>query len=248
MNFTLLKFDSLESTNTEAICQAKRGAPEGLCVITRQQTAGRGRQGRAWVSEKDAGLYFSIVLRPNLEARFLPLITLMSGVAVHDTLEEFGLDADIKWVNDVHIHGRKICGILAETADTDEGLAVIVGIGINLNNANFPPELAGTATSVEAESGKKVTAEEIAETLTRFLQYFYGILTDNGGAAAIIDEWRKRSTYFSGKAVRVKLGNETVTGTTDGLEPNGALRLRTENGEVRIVQTGDVEQLRKIID
>lgn len=247
MNFTILQFDSLESTNTEAISQAKRGAPEGLCVIARQQTAGRGRQGRTWVSEKDSGLYFSIVLRPKLESRFLPLITLMAGIAVHDALEEYGIEPDIKWVNDVHVNNKKVSGILAETVDTDSGLAVIVGIGINLNNSNFPPELADTATSVKAETGNNISAEEIAGVLTRFIQYFCGILNDQGGTSAIINEWRKRSTYFSGKAVRVKSGNEAVTGTTEGLESNGALRVRTENGEVRVIQAGDVEQLRQII-
>ena len=115
MNFTILRFETLESTNTEAANQARQGADEGLCIIARQQTAGRGRHGRTWVSEKDSGLYFSIVLRPAIETRFLPLITLMTGVAVYDTLKELGLKPDIKWVNDVLIGEKKICGILAET-------------------------------------------------------------------------------------------------------------------------------------
>ncbi len=86
MNFTILRFDSIESTNTEAVRQAKIGADEGLCIVARQQTKGRGRHGRVWVSEKDAGLYFSIVLRPKIETRFLPLLTLMSAIAVADVL------------------------------------------------------------------------------------------------------------------------------------------------------------------
>jgi BirA family biotin operon repressor/biotin-[acetyl-CoA-carboxylase] ligase len=129
MNINLLTFDSLDSTNTEALKHARLGAEEGLCIVARQQTAGRGRHGRTWVSEADAGLYFSIVLRPKIETQYLPLITLMTGVAVHDTLGEVGIDADIKWVNDLHVDGKKICGILAETTDTPKGLAVIVGIG-----------------------------------------------------------------------------------------------------------------------
>src|SRR5687768_18216622 len=98
---TLLTFDTLESTNTEALKHARQGIAEGLCIIARQQTAGRGRFGRTWVSEKDAGLYFSIILRPKRETQFLPLITLMAGVAVHDMLQEYGLKPDIKWVNDI---------------------------------------------------------------------------------------------------------------------------------------------------
>ena len=148
MNINLLTFDTLDSTNTEALKQARLGAEEGVSIVARQQTAGRGRHGRPWVSEPDAGLYFSIVLRPKIETQYLPLITLMTGVAVHDTLAEFGIAADIKWVNDLHVDGKKISGILAETTDTPKGLAVIVGIGINLKSSNFPPEIADTATSV----------------------------------------------------------------------------------------------------
>ena len=139
MNITVLTYDTIDSTNTEALKQARLGAEEGLCVVARQQTAGRGRHGRTWVSPEDAGLYFSIVLRPKLDAKDLSLITLTAGVAVHDTLAETGLKPDIKWVNDLLVDEKKICGILAETTDTQSGLAVIVGIGINLRSTNFPP-------------------------------------------------------------------------------------------------------------
>lgn len=240
----MLHFDSLESTNTEAIAQAKRGADEGLCIIARQQTAGRGRHGRNWVSEKDAGLYFSIVLRPGLETSFLPLITLMSGVAVHDTLAEYGVRSDIKWVNDVLVGADKIAGILAETTDTPEGLAVIVGIGINLRSSNFPAGIADVATSIELETGETPDPDELANTLTRYMTYFYEILNAHNGRENILGEWQKRSSYYSGKNVRVVLENETLIGITDGLESNGALRVRDDDGGVTIIQAGDVEQLR----
>ena len=243
MNITVLTYDSLDSTNTEALKQARQGADEGLCIVARQQTAGRGRHGRVWVSQKNAGLYFSIVLRPKLDTKFLPLITLMTGVAVHDTLQDLGLNADIKWVNDVLVNGKKISGILAETTETNNGLAVGVGIGINLKSTNFPPEIADIATSLESET-KVAATGNLVELLTKYLTYFYEILRSENGPAEIIDQWRRRSSYFSGKAVRVVLENETITGVTDGLEPNGALRVRRENGELSIIHAGDVEQLR----
>lgn len=243
MNFTILRFDSLESTNTEAINQAKLGADEGLCIVADEQTAGRGRHSRKWVSDKGAGLYFSIVLRPKLEAHFLPLITLMAGVAVADALSEFAIDGDIKWVNDVLVDEKKICGILAETVETATGLAVIVGIGVNLSSPNFPDEIAETATSVAAEVGP-VDREEVLAALTRYLNYFYEILLSENGPAEIIREWQRRSSYFVGKNVRVAIGSETITGITDGLEINGALRVRTGSDEIRIIQSGDVERLR----
>ncbi|MDI1241385.1 MAG: biotin--[acetyl-CoA-carboxylase] ligase [bacterium] len=256
MNINLLTFDTIDSTNTEALKQARLGAEEGVCIVARQQTAGRGRHGRTWVSEPDAGLYFSIVLRPKIETQYLPLVTLMTGVAVHDTLAEFGVAADIKWVNDLHVDGKKISGILAETTDTPKGLAVIVGIGINLRSSNFPPEIADTATSMQEQrpmsvppavaggSSHPTNPSELAEALTKYITYFYDILQTDTGATEIIDEWRKRSTYFSGKSVRVVLENESLEGVTDGLEPNGALRVKLNDGSVTIVQAGDVEQLR----
>jgi BirA family transcriptional regulator, biotin operon repressor / biotin---[acetyl-CoA-carboxylase] ligase len=244
MNITVLTFDSIDSTNTEALKQARVGADEGLCIVARKQTAGRGRHGRTWVSDKNAGLYFSIVLRPKLDTRFLPLITLMTGVAVHDTLQEFGLRPDIKWVNDILVNEKKISGILAETTETSTGLAVIVGIGINIRSSNFPDEIADTATSTEAQSGQKPTADELANTLTRFFAYFYDILNCENGPKEILSEWRRRSTYFSGKSVRVILENEELVGTTDGLEENGALRVRKPDGSVTIIQAGDVELVR----
>lgn len=244
MNITILRFDTIDSTNTEAAKQARHGADEGLCVIARQQTAGRGRHGRTWISEKDSGLYFSIVLRPKLEVQKLPLITLMAGVAVHDTLKEIGLKPDIKWVNDLLVDEKKVGGILAETAETPIGLAVIVGIGINLQSQNFAGEIADTATSIEAKIEKKISPGEIAEILTRYLIYFYEMLSHENDCAEILNEWRKRSSYFSGKSVRVTLTDSVIEGITDGLEENGALRVKTADGSVKIVQAGDVTRLR----
>ena len=248
MNITVLTYDTLGSTNTEALSQARSGAEEGLCVIARQQTAGRGRRGRTWISPKDSGLYFSIVLRPRIDIQFLPLITLMSGIAVHDSLAGLGLDPDIKWVNDILVGEKKIAGILAETTDTHKGQAVVVGIGINIRSTNFPPELGNTATSVHDESSDSSAdlREQVLEDLTKQIVHFYGLLNSAAGPAAVIDEWRRRSTYFTGKPVRVSVENETFAGTTDGLESNGALRVKRDNGSITIVQAGDVEQLRAI--
>jgi len=246
MNFTILRFDSINSTNTEALNQARQGADEGLCIVAKQQTAGRGRHGRTWISEKDAGLYFSLVLRPTIENKFLPLLTLMSAVAVYEVLRKlYKLKPDIKWANDVHIDEKKICGILAEMAETKRGLAVVVGIGINLKTSNFPPELKVIATSIEQETDQKIDSDELLENLTKQLTKYYQILNNENGAEKIRQEWANRSTYFRDKSVTVKLENESVSGTTCGLEESGALRVETENGEIKIVHAGDVERLRK---
>ncbi len=248
MKFTILRFDSLDSTNTEALNQAKQGASEGLCVVALEQKAGRGRHGREWISEKNAGLYFSLVLRPTLENKFLPLITLVTAVAVFDVLTElYDLKPDIKWANDVHVGEKKISGILAEMTETSKGSAIVVGIGINLKSNAFPPELKDSATSIEAETGRTPNIEKLLEVLTEKLAKFYQILQGGSGAAAIRREWARRSTYCEGRRVAVKLANEFFEGTTRGIEENGALRVETDGGEVIIVQAGDVERLRKTV-
>lgn len=245
MNITILRFDIINSTNSEAIEQAKRGADEGLCVVARQQTAGRGRHGRTWISPEDSGLYFSIVLHPKIETKFLSLLTLMTSIVVYEVLKEkYNLQPDIKWSNDVLVNEKKISGILAETVETQKGLAVIVGIGINLNSQNFLSELQVTATSIEQETNLKPNNEELLFSLTHFFLYFYEILQSENGTKKILDEWKKRSSYVEGKSVRVVLEDKVLYGKTWGLEENGALKIQTENGEMRIIQAGDVEQIR----
>jgi len=244
MNIVVLRHDTLESTNTAAADQARQGADEGLCIIARQQTAGRGRHGRTWVSQPDAGLYFSMVLRPNIEPRSLPIVTLMAGIAVYDTLKGYGLHPDIKWVNDVLVNEKKISGILAEAVDTPKGLAVILGIGVNVTSDSLRREIAATATSLECELGEKPPIDTLAEQLTRYLAYFYEMLSEPHGPRDVLANWRQRSSYFSGKSVRVTMPDGDIEGTTDGLEPNGALRVKLGDGSIAIIQAGDVQQLR----
>lgn len=242
---TILRFDSLPSTNTEAARQASLGAREGLCVVAREQTAGRGRRERAWDSPKDSGLYFSVVLRPRTDAREWPLITLAAAVAARDALEEAcALPSDIKWPNDLLAQGRKLCGILAETAESAAGRAVVLGIGINLTNRAFPPEILAAATSVEEQTGRAPDAEQLLHALTRQLARRYEELHDDEGARAILREWEARSSYAHDRRVRVALAEEIFEGVTRGLEPDGALRVETDAGDTRIVRAGDVNALR----
>src|SRR6266853_6369102 len=165
---TILHFDSIDSTNLEAMRQARAGAPGGLCIIAREQIAGRGRLDRSWHSPKDAGLYFSIVLRPALEMNLWPLLPLMSALAVSDALmKSCGLSTDIKWPNDILANDRKLCGILAETIETVNASAAIVGIGINLTNEAVPKDLRSTATSIEEIADRKPDGEEVLTELLK---------------------------------------------------------------------------------
>ena len=246
---TILRFDSLPSTNTEAARQAALGAPEGLCVIAREQTAGRGRRERAWVSPKDAGLYVSVVLRPELDARVWPLVTLAAALAVRDALVEVcALEADIKWPNDLLACGRKLCGILAETAEGARGRAVVLGVGVNLLEGSFPPEIRDTATSVEEQTGRAPDAEQLLAALLRSLAARYDTLHAPGGADELLHDWEAHSSVARDRRVRVALAEETFEGTTRGLEPDGALRVETDDGRLRLVRAGDVTAVRQMMN
>lgn len=242
LNPRVLRFESLPSTNTELARLASEGAPEGVSVVADEQTAGRGRLQRAWSSPKGAGLYFSLLLRPTIPQNCWPLITFMAALAVGDALREAcELDTDIKWPNDILSGERKICGILAEAIDTPDGRAVILGIGINLTQDAFPPGLADVATSVSQATGRAPDREQVLAALLDALSHWYPFLER---PEQIIDAWSNRSSYAIGKLVQVSNGDDVWQGTTCGVEPDGALRLRTSSGEIKIVRAGDVYSIR----
>jgi BirA family biotin operon repressor/biotin-[acetyl-CoA-carboxylase] ligase len=242
---TILRFDSIDSTNLEAMRQARAGGPEGLCVVAREQTRGRGRLDRVWQSPKDAGLYFSMILRPRLEMSSWPLITLMAALAVCDALRKAcDLRADIKWPNDICRNGRKLCGILVETIDTENNAAAIVGIGINLTADSLPAELLAVATSVEEISGRDPNREAVLQELVKAITERYDLLHSPQGAEHTIREWCANSSYAFDRRVGVTLLHDRFEGITRGLESDGALRVETNDGKVRIVRAGDVTALR----
>ena len=242
---TILRYDSIDSTNLEATRQAKAGAPEGLCILAREQTSGRGRLDRSWQSPKDAGLYFSIILRPKLEMNAWPLITLMAALAVSDALiKACALRVDIKWPNDICVNDRKLGGILAETVETDIGTAAIVGIGINLRNEGLSPDISRQALSVESVTGRRPDGERVLQELLKAIGERYEFLQSAEGAEHTIREWCANSAYAFGRRVRVTLLGEAFEGITRGLESDGALRVETDRGKVRIVRAGDVTALR----
>jgi BirA family biotin operon repressor/biotin-[acetyl-CoA-carboxylase] ligase len=241
----VLRFDSLPSTNLEAARRAGEGAPEGLCVIAREQTAGRGRLDRRWVSPKDAGLYFSIIFRPQFQQSDWPLLTIMSAVAVHDALlNSCAIESDIKWPNDLLVNEKKICGILAETVETLLGRAVVVGIGVNLTKQAYAEAFELEATAVETVTGRSEDLEVLLAALTAALAKYYRVLNETGGAEKIVAAWYGRSSYAEGKLVRVIETGDSFTGTTRGLERDGALRVETVEGQIRLVRAGDVTNLR----
>ena len=236
-------FLKVDSTNRVALELGHAGEPEGAVILGEEQSAGRGRAGRGWHSERAAGIYVTLLLRPKLAPVQAPLLTMMAGLSAHTAIQEqMGLTADLKWPNDLLIGGKKVGGILTEMhAEPGQVRFVIVGIGLNVNQDKFPAELTASATSLRAASGRPQSRLELLVRLLREFERDYNdFLTD--GPAAVIERFASVSTYTWGKRVRVSNGKESFTGTTAGLGPEGLLQVRRDNGQVTTVIAGDVAE------
>jgi BirA family biotin operon repressor/biotin-[acetyl-CoA-carboxylase] ligase len=241
---TILCFDELASTNETARELAVKGASEGVSVIARKQTAGKGRQGRSWSSPIDEGLYVSIILRPHITPAQASVIPLASAIAVAETFAvDFSTAVDIKWPNDVLMNGRKICGILVESA-IESGLLhyAILGIGINIAQKEFPDELRATATSLFLETQKTLTPEDFLRPLLARLNCWYPLAISQ--PEKIIERWQQLSSYTNACEVRIISGGAIIEGVTKGLTASGALLVELANGERREIVSGEVS-LRK---
>lgn len=237
---------TVDSTND--YLKAMAGAPEWTCVTADRQTAGRGRQDRHWHSAAGEGLYLSILLRPAADAPHLPLLSLTAAVAVAETLRDEGVPGvDIKWPNDLLIGERKVCGILIESAGhgAEATRRVVVGIGVNLNQAGFPAPLDETATSCRLATGRAIDHDAFRDALLERFHDWYERWR-GGEAPAILRRWEELSAQAHDRLVRVDLAGETLVGVTAGLDARGALRLRLADGSHRTVMAGEVSRLRSI--
>jgi BirA family transcriptional regulator, biotin operon repressor / biotin---[acetyl-CoA-carboxylase] ligase len=237
-------FFKIDSTNAVAMRLGESGEPHGAVVVAEEQTAGRGRAGRSWTSEKSSGIYCSILLRPPIPPAHAPLLTIVAGLAARDAAAE-DLDTlpDIRWPNDLLVGGRKVCGILTEMhAEPDRIHYAVVGVGMNVNQTKMPEDLADIATSLRIETGKTHSRLELLIRLLRSVDRYYNqFLSD--GAAPILRRFAEVSSYFKGKRVRITTATETFTGTTAGLEPSGVLRVARDDGsEIVPVLSGDVAE------
>jgi BirA family biotin operon repressor/biotin-[acetyl-CoA-carboxylase] ligase len=231
---------TIGSTNDEAAAWARAGAPSGAVVVADAQTRGRGRLGRHWHSPPGESLYLSVVLRPPLPPHRVPPLTLATGVAVAEALAALDLVPQLKWPNDVLLDGKKVAGILTEmSADLDRVHHVVVGIGVNLNAAAFPDELAAIATSVALARGAPVARADFAAALCARLEHWFNQFVSDG-AAAVVAAWKQYARFF-GRHVRITAGRDRLDGVAEDLDDDGALRLRLADGRVTRVIAGEVE-------
>jgi BirA family biotin operon repressor/biotin-[acetyl-CoA-carboxylase] ligase len=229
-------FDTIGSTMIEAARLASKDCPSGTVVLADEQAAGQGRYGRTWHSEKESGLYVSVVLRLPLPPESMPVLMLALGMATQDAIaRSTDLACDLRWPNDVLADGRKCAGILVQLLET----AIIAGVGINVNQVGFPDELSGTATSLRIVSGRRHSREDLLVQLLEAIDGFCSILLD-GGKEQILRLYSHASSFTKGRRVIIEQGDSVLEGTTEGLDPSGFLILRRTDGRRNLILTGGV--------
>jgi BirA family biotin operon repressor/biotin-[acetyl-CoA-carboxylase] ligase len=236
-------FFKADSTNRIAMDLGHAGEPEGAVVLAEEQSAGRGRAGRTWQSERGAGIYVTLLLRPRLAPVQAPLLTMMAGLSAHAAIRaQTNLNADLKWPNDILLDGKKVGGILTEMhAEPSLVRFVIVGIGINVNQEKFAGDVSATATSLRLQSGKQQSRLELlARLLLEFETDYNRFLRE--GAASVTSRFEAISSYARGKRVSVASGAENYAGVTAGLSPEGLLQVQLDDGRLTTVLAGDVKE------
>lgn len=235
-------FEQTTSTNDVIEKLARDGVKEGAVVFAESQTQGRGRLGRKWMSPARKGLWFSVLLRPELRPQEATQLTVASATALRNAIEQqTGLKTEIKWPNDILISGKKVAGILTElSAELDRVKYVLVGIGVdvNLNAPDFPEALRGQASSLKIELGKSVSRVELAAEILGELDRVYRRILA-GQFAAVAGDWEQHCATL-GQRLVIRLGERRVCGRAEALGEDGALLLRTEHGHLERIVGGDV--------
>jgi BirA family biotin operon repressor/biotin-[acetyl-CoA-carboxylase] ligase len=231
------------STNAVAMASAAEGAPEGSVFLAEEQTAGRGRGSHSWQSARSAGIYCSVILRPALPPSEVLVLALAAGLAVRAAIEQVDsrVSSDLKWPNDVLIGGKKVSGILTEmNAEATRVRYIVVGIGINVNQASFPREIETEATSLRLATGSDWSRVELTAALLKSLDREYRLLVEQKDARqSILRRFAKQSSWVQGKQVRIEEDGSRIEGITEGLDERGFLRVRTALG-IQTVLSGTV--------
>lgn len=230
-------FETVGSTMTKAARLAAAGAPDGTIILADEQTAGMGRLGRSWQSDAELGIYCSILLRLPVQPGTLPVINLVLGLATAEAIQESThVACDLRWPNDVLINERKVAGILAQLVET----CVIAGIGINVNQTLFPPDLRTPATSLRIESGgQPQSREDIVIKLIQSVDTFSSMLAVEG-SECIVRAFTSASSYALDR--RVLIEEDGRRGITAGLDEDGFLLVRFDNGRMERIAAGGVRR------
>lgn len=238
MDPVIFRFAKIDSTNAFLFQQGLKGVPDGSFCVSDEQTAGKGRLDRVWNSPAGKGLWLSVLLRPNIPAEDVPLLTYCAAMAMSDALHNIsGVETGIKWPNDLVVDGKKICGILCTSSfENGKPSFVVIGTGVNLMQGAYPADLSARATSVQ-EMGGRPDRENIMQTYLKQLKVYVGTLV-TGNKAMILKKVSERCVTI-GREVEVN-GNVQFYGIAEGIGPEGELIVRDRNGEQKQVFCGDV--------
>ena len=240
-NKEIIYYKQLDSTNTEIARLAADGAVHGTVVVADAQTAGKGRRGRQWESPAGENIYLSILLRPDCVPEKAPMLTLVMAYSVAKLLRELGVEGvQIKWPNDLVLSGKKICGILTEMQLKDTEIDyVVVGVGINVNTSNFPKELKDTATSLYLESGRTFDREIMVESVVEHFGQAYQQFAEVQDLQFLREEYNNMLVNV-GREVRVLEPGNEYKAYAQGINSEGELLVRTEDGEEKRIYAGEV--------
>lgn len=237
-------YDVVESTQVNAHELARQGVPDGTVVIAEDQTAGKGRMARQWQSKKGKGIWMTVIVRPDVPPHMASQFTLVAAVAVIHAMKEMfrHFTPEIKWPNDILINGKKCTGILTEMqAEADRVQALLIGIGLNVNHdtQDFPEEIQPIATSLAMEEGEFINRAELIANVLYYLETY----TDQyvrEGFSQLKEMWEEASCTI-GQCVKVTTLREEFTGIATGINKDGVLQVKVDNGEVRPIYSGDIE-------
>ena len=241
----ILYEEVVDSTNREAKKAADENAPHGTLVLCDRQLAGRGRLGRSWFSPEKTGLCFSLILRPPITPTSSLPITMLAALAVRNAISvSTGMEAMIKWPNDLQVNGKKVCGILTEMSVTDESNIkwIVLGIGINVNTKEeeFPEEVRKIATSLSIERGLECSRLELVREICRQFEILYDEFIEHGADPAVfLPQYRVYSSTLL-RRVRLYLSGEEISGIAEDFDATGALLVREDNGTLRRIFTGEI--------
>ncbi|WP_186430663.1 biotin--[acetyl-CoA-carboxylase] ligase [Clostridium sp. BSD9I1] len=238
----IVYFNSIDSTNNEAKKLASSGCSEGIVIISEEQTMGRGRLGRNWVSPKFKGIWMSIVLRPDIDPMNVAKITQVGAAAVLKSIKEQGINAYIKWPNDIVLNNKKVCGILTEmSGEINNVNYVVMGIGINVNidKEDFPEEIEEIATSLKIEEGKSIERKALVASILNNLEELYKEFIKNEDIKTSIDICRENSILI-GKSVRIINRNDEIQAQALDLSDDGKLIVKYQDGSIHEVISGEV--------
>jgi len=234
----IIYYTKTTSTNDMAIQLAENGAEEGTLIVAEEQTSGKGRRGRSWLSPERSSILASLILHPDVDIKKAGIITMISGIAITKSIRDLvQLPAFIKWSNDVVINNRKVSGILVEAKIEKKIKFVVAGIGVNVNTSKdqFPTEIREIATSLSIESGRNLSRIYLLQEILKQFEYRYLRLKDNDFS----DEWKSLSNMM-GSYIEINTSDGMISGTAMDVDDTGALMIRLDTGQIRRIVSGEV--------